>query len=351
VGLVDRTSGRRLYVYDYHSLPGTSERLLGRPDPYRAPAPPAGMDPRRFEVLAQRLYLPPPSAGLFGLEGSYDMDLRGLYTRDLNDLVFFFRWVEGTPSHARLLRMGGVGTVLSLHTAGLLGLHPAGLLPSLFPEPIRVWRVPGEPTRSWVVGCARLADRGEAFRVLADPAFDPSHEVILPAAAGDTPPGCGPAGTSRVSLFRSDRVGLDVEAEAPGFVVLADAWDPGWRVTLDGRAVPLLRANVAFRAVAVPSGRHHIEMVYRPRAVLEGLGLSGASLVLAIGVAWRARRRDPAATGQGSSPQGPPDLGQRGSRRDRLTVIWPTAPARMRRVPEPGQATVGAHPQGAVPVP
>lgn len=297
VGRVDRTAGRRLYVYDYHSIPGTSERLLGRPDPYRHPAPPAGVDPRRLEVLAQRLYLPPPSAGLFGLEGSYDMDLRGLYPRDLNDLTFFLRSLEGTKSHARLLGMGAVGTVLSLHTAGLLDLQPLGSLPSLFPEPIRAWRVPGEPTRSWVVGCARVADGGEALRALADPAFDASREVLLPVAAADAS-ACGPAGTSRVFSFRSDRVGLEVDARAPGFAVLADAWDPGWRVTLDGRAVPLLRANVAFRAVAVPAGRLRIEMVYRPRAVIEGLGLSGTSLVLAIGVAWRARRRGRSVTRQ-----------------------------------------------------
>ena len=42
--------------------------------------------------------------------------------------------------------------------------HPAGTLDSLFPEPIRVWRVPGALPRSWVVGCARLADRDAAYQ-------------------------------------------------------------------------------------------------------------------------------------------------------------------------------------------
>jgi hypothetical protein len=286
---VDREGGRRLYVYDYHTTPGTSERLLGRPDPYRSAIPPAGWDPRRFQVLALRLYLPPPAAGLFGFEGSYDMDIRGLYPRCLDDLTRVLRQLEGTPAHSKLLRMGAVGTVVSLHTRGLEDLRPEATLPSLFPEPIRVWRVPGAPPRSWVVGCARVADGGDAIPALVDPGFDPMREVILPApVAGGS--GCGPDGTSRIAASRSDRVQLDVEARAPGFAVLADAWDPGWQVELDGRPAPLLRANVAFRAVAVPAGRHGIVMLYRPRPVLEGLALSLASLAVAAGLVAAGRR-------------------------------------------------------------
>jgi hypothetical protein len=247
-------------------------------------------------AVALRLYRLPASAGLFGLAGSYDMDNRGLYPRDLNDLTYVLRQLEGTPAHAKVLRMGAVGTVLSLHVKGLEDLRLDATLPSLFPEPIRVWRVPGAPTRSWVVGCARVADRGEAIRALADPGFDPAREVIIPSAGGEGS-ACGPAGSSRVAASRSDRVRLEVEATAPGFAVLADAWDPGWQVELDGRPAPLLRANVAFRAVAVPTGRHVVRMLYRPRPVSEGLALSAGSLlvVAALSVASvTARRRRPA---------------------------------------------------------
>jgi hypothetical protein len=242
-------------------------------------------------MVALRLYLPPPSAGLFGLEGSYDLDIRGLYPRGLNDVTFLLRRLEGSPAHAKLLRMGAVGTVASLHTRGLEDLRPVAILESLFPEPIRVWRVPGALPRSWVVGCSRAADRDAALRALADPAFDPTREVILPTAAAGSD--CAPAGRSRVVLLEPDRLSLDVQATAPGFAVLADSWDPGWRVTVDGRPAPLLRANVAFRAVAVSSGRHVVEMRYRPRSVLEGLTLSAASLLVLAAMALRGRLTRP----------------------------------------------------------
>ena len=89
---------------------------------------------------------------------------------------------------------------------------------------------------------------------------------------------------------------LEVEASDPGFVVLADAFDPGWRAEVDGRPAPVLRANVAFRAVAVPEGRHVVAMAYRPPAVGQGLTLSAASLLLLLGgvvSGARGRRRAP----------------------------------------------------------
>ena len=53
---------------------------------------------------------------------------------------------------------------------------------------------------------------------------------------------------------------------AAGFVVLNDVWHPWWRVSVDGRPARLLRANVLFRAVAVPKGRHLVRFTFRPVA-------------------------------------------------------------------------------------
>ena len=38
-----------------------------------------------------------------------------------------------------------------------------------------------------------------------------------------------------------NRVAFEVETSAPGYLVLADTWYPGWRATVDGRTVPVLR--------------------------------------------------------------------------------------------------------------
>jgi hypothetical protein len=187
--------------------------------------------------------------------------------------------------------MGAVGTVFSLHDSGLEELPVETRAPSLFPEAIRVRRVPGALPRSWVVGGTRVADGRGALENLADPSFDPAREVVLAdGRARSTPERF--VGTSRILRLAPDRVTLDVDVSAPGFVVLADAFDPGWRATVDGHPAPVHRANVAFRAVAVAEGRHVVEMVYRPRTVLQGLTLSVLSLLLVLGVGVAGVRRE-----------------------------------------------------------
>ena len=46
--------------------------------------------------------------------------------------------------------------------------------------------------------------------------------------------------------------------------MLNDVWHPWWTATLNGRDVPILRANVLFRAVQVPPGRHVVRFTFRP---------------------------------------------------------------------------------------
>ncbi len=291
---VDRSEGRRLLVYDYHSLREASRQHLGRLDPYRVAEPPPGVDRRSFQALARRLYMPLGMAGLFGLENSYDLDIRGLYPRELDDVTLALRVLEGTPAQVKMLRMGAVGTVLSLHTSGLTNLRLVATLPSLFPEPIYVWRVPAALPRAWLVGCSRPVTGAAALKTLTDPGFDPAREVILPEGS-PIPADCGAAGRAQLTALHSDEIRLEVAAERAGYLVLANAFDPGWQVTIDGTGAPLLRANVAFQAVSVAAGLHRVRLVYRPREVLQGAAVTAVSGLFAVGIALagaaRSRRR------------------------------------------------------------
>jgi uncharacterized membrane protein YfhO len=128
----------------------------------------------------------------------------------------------------------------------------------------------------------------DALAALQDSSFDPAREVILPTGIPVAVPPVTP-GRCRVVRWKPDRITLEADMEGPGHVVFVDAYDPGWRTQVDGRPASLLRANVAFRAVAVPAGRHRVESVYRPPAVSLGLALSAASAALALAAAWSRR--------------------------------------------------------------
>ncbi len=83
-----------------------------------------------------------------------------------------------------------------------------------------------------------------------------------------------------------NRVEVMVEACADGYLIVSDAFFPGWAATLDGNDVPLMRANFLMRAVRVPKGRHRVDMEYWPwtfRAggVVSVIGLLALAMLLA----------------------------------------------------------------------
>jgi hypothetical protein len=257
--------------------------------------------PQAFsEAMSFQAYLYPPIGGRWGLRGSFDNDLLGLYPQDLYDMVVAFRGVEETPAFVRMLQLGGVDLVLALHNEGLDELlEPAGTTRGYFPRPIRIYRVPEPLPAVYAVGTARSAEGAAAFGMLVDPDFDPRREVVLaPAprpcttlAGGECMPAIqsSPAFTGHVATLerRADRLILETDLNAPGYAVVLDSYDPGWKATVDGAPATVLPANLVFRAVAVPAGRHRVEMVYRPRAFMIGLAISGASLL--FGLAWLVR--------------------------------------------------------------
>jgi hypothetical protein len=279
----------RLFVYRYPLLGVSPEPAPAADDPYRVARYPPGMSLDAARVLAARLYLMPPVGGCWGLFGSYEPDLIGLYPAHVAELVRWMGQAEGTPAYSRFLRLGAVRYVSSLRRhGGFEDLQAAGVYPNLLARPILLFEVPGTLPRAYVVGTARAADGEAARRILLDPSFDLRREVVLPDASFAAGPGF--AGTSRVVDMRPDRVRVEVELREPGLLVLVDTYDPGWKATVDGRPEPLLRANVAFRGVRVPAGRHVVEQVYRPGAVVYGLWISAAAVLAGLATAVACRR-------------------------------------------------------------
>ena len=51
-----------------------------------------------------------------------------------------------------------------------------------------------------------------------------------------------------------------------GTLLLNDVWHPWWRATVDGKSREILKADVIFRAVSVPPGRHMVRFTFHPLA-------------------------------------------------------------------------------------
>ena len=277
----------RLYVYDYTQRQ-QNLRWLDRAEGHRLAAMPAGFSPDAALALGMQESLAPATAGRWGLRSGFEIDYRGLQPESLSRLTSAIRALGSEAQH-RLLRLGAVSHVVALHAEGFEELVPGPVWSTLLVDPVRVFRVPDPLPRARVVSGARVADGSEGLAAVLDPRFDPAREILL-ATGSPAPPRSAAPGSAWVSEERADRVVVEAELSDAGYVVLADAYDPGWRATLDGAPVTLLRANLAFRAVAAPAGRHRVELVYRPRAFSVGLAVSALTLVVALVLVARRPR-------------------------------------------------------------
>ncbi|MCX7680454.1 MAG: YfhO family protein [Anaerolineae bacterium] len=160
--------------------------------------------------------------------------------------------------------------------------------------------------RAFLVHRARISGESDesTLQQLSAEAFDPAREVLLTdGEALDLPP---PQEMESVTVRRytPEQIALEVRAARPGYLVLSDAWYPGWEARIDGQRVPIRRANLLFRAIAVDAGVHTVEFTFRPRSVLIGLVISLAGSAALLAAALAAYRKGAAA-----QPQRPPGAG------------------------------------------
>jgi membrane protein YfhO len=222
---------------------------------------------------------------------------------DLKDGAELGRALDSLPFERRVRALAAcrVGYVLSYDALDDPGLEPGPVLDGLSRPPARLYRLKDVvPRLRWVTRARRLDPGGDLATALSDPGYDPATSVLLDDGASSavmdhaSDDGLEAQGNDEAVVVQEspERISMRVEPRERGFLVLADSYAPGWQATLDGRPVPILRADGLFRAVAVPAGGHSVEMTYRPSSVVTGmwLGALGALLTAAFGLASRWKR-------------------------------------------------------------
>lgn len=115
--------------------------------------------------------------------------------------------------------------------------------------------------------------------------LDASDQYALRDYLRGRPPGADE--TVKVHYPRPDQVEIEADLDAPGVVVLADAYYPGWQLTIDGKHAPIYRVNRMMRGAAVPAGMSRLVYRYDPGSFRVGgfisiAGLAGALLLAAF---------------------------------------------------------------------
>lgn len=252
-------------------------------------------------------------AGLETAEGEYELveDIRhrkakvACHWRDNprgNDYIARFSWEKAfVPSAISIRYLAPAG---SLHLRGLtlidertdafwpLVISTSGRFKLVHSGDVKIYENLDVLPRAFVVHKARvLKDDLATVAAMKDNAFKPDEEAIL---AEGQPMDVSVARPDEVRIvsYEPERVMIEADLASEGYLILTDAYYPGWQALVDGQEEPILRADVLFRALRLPAGRHVIEFVYDPLSLKIGIFVSLIALLgVVLGLAWWLRER------------------------------------------------------------
>ncbi len=113
-----------------------------------------------------------------------------------------------------------------------------------------------------------LPKDADLLKRLKDSNWNPRNTVLLAAAVSGAPgaPPAMPASSAHAEVGLGDydahHIELAVQVPQPGYILINDAYDPDWKVEVNGHEAPLLRADFMLRAIPVAAGSSQISLHY-----------------------------------------------------------------------------------------
>ena len=309
-GLVQRPSARTLaaigfallivvdiahFSLPYNAATVPEAKIFPRPQVFDS-LPNSIVPPRIVPINAKDsiALLPPNMLEVFGLAdmGAYQQfvlpDYRGVLDQ-IEPLPFKYNAhvIVFTDATSPLFNLAGVDYFLS---ATPLDLTRKPLTLVTAAQGVYLYRNPAAAPRAFIVTDLHVPDTQQAaWQELTAPGFTPCSFATLegpsPLAVHakdveNTSAGC--TETAVITRYEPNRVYVHAETQMEGILVLTDAYQPDWQVTVDGVRQPVLKADGAFRGVHLTPGTHDVRFEFRPVMVYQAGAASSVALITCL---------------------------------------------------------------------
>lgn len=236
-----------------------------------------------------RAILGPPYASLFGL-----YSVGGAEILRVGHHEAFTNLITDSLSPSRAKRFLHVAGVRFLTTSFTIADKDFALIQSMRigEKKVYFYEYLPYPGRFLFFSNARSAkDNKEMVNKMNDPSVDLTTELVIRSDIKAASRGGNGQGKARPVSYKADSVVIYCEADSDGFLYASDTYYPGWKAYVDGKEVPIYRANLAFRAVPVPKGNHTVSFRYTPLSFYSGLGLTIIGILLSVWIVKRGSRK------------------------------------------------------------
>ncbi|HHS12849.1 MAG TPA: hypothetical protein ENN03_03660 [bacterium] len=120
------------------------------------------------------------------------------------------------------------------------------------------------------------------LRYMTSGMFDPEETAVV---EGEIPFEIGDPSNNRADIleYGLHQIRIRAEISEPSLMVLSEIYYPaGWKMRVNGRAEPIVKADYVLRSVFLQPGTHEVEFVFEPPAFRYGLIVTLATLALLL---------------------------------------------------------------------
>ncbi len=145
------------------------------------------------------------------------------------------------------------------------------------------------PELRWAGRAWSRASLSGALDLVRTDRFQPETDVVVRAERDADPPALS-TGAVAIERIGADHAAATVDAAGPGHLIFSRTFFPAWRARVDGARAPVTVANARDLAVAVPAGRHRVELAYDRGPFRLGVAIQAVAFLAALSVAFATRR-------------------------------------------------------------
>jgi len=277
-------------------------------------------DPARVKLIAQDGLLHYYISTVFAYHGISTLDIPAA-SRLPEDYAQFFQALEGNP--LRLWQLAGVkylaapaqqGRSVLAHPAlqgkiaGVAAFQASGtrlddLTVQSVADPAMATHLLIElkdylPKAMFVPGLEILPSANDTTRRLNAPDWNPRQTLLVTrdiaqlANLAPTAPS-NRRGTVRLLRYHDNYIEVEAQTDAGGYLLINDRFENSWHARMDGKNVPVFRANVILRGVALPTGTSRIVFRFEAPGMTGYISLATLGLVLLVAVPGLSCRKQP----------------------------------------------------------
>jgi len=157
-------------------------------------------------------------------------------------------------------------------------------------EKYRIFENKDSYPRAFVVGEYKVINQSnKIIETMFSNNFDLRKEIVLEKNPS-TNPTKDIRGDVKIIKYSPNLIEMEVATDKNAILFLSDNYYPGWNATVDNKKSEILRADYAFRAISVPTGKHTVKFVYDPQSFKLGVYSALLGIILIALSALKFRR-------------------------------------------------------------